>query len=179
MRFRHLLVVAALLLPLAARGDDTVNDKIAQFCKDNLNKKVGDGDCYDLAKHALAAAGAKPEFKYKNHPNKGDYVWGEQAVLLEVKDGKPAVTGKLKDIKPGDVIQFRDTKFSGPKASGKGTYSMSFSHHTAVVSEVKGGGAVLGILHQNMGGKKEVLAGSLSLDHLTEGWIRVYRPNPK
>jgi hypothetical protein len=174
-----LLLAVALLVPAVGRADDKINEKIAAFCKENLNKKVGDGDCYDLAKYALAAAGAKPEFKYKNHPAKGDYVWGEEVVRLEVKGGKQDLTGKLKEIKAGDVIQFRDTKFGGPKASGKGTYSLAFSHHTAVVSEVKNGGKTLAILHQNMGGKKEVLAGSLTLEHLTEGWIRVYRPNPK
>lgn len=172
------LVGVALFLP-AVRADDKINARIVEFCKENLNKKVGDGDCYDLAKFALAAAGAKPEFKYKNYPNKGDYVWGEQVVLLEIEGGKQKLTGKLKDIQAGDVIQFRDTKFSGPKANGKGTYTLSFSHHTAVVGEVEKGGQVLKIYHQNMGGKKETLPGSLTPAHLTEGWIRVYRPNPK
>lgn len=173
------LVVVALVLPAVVRADDKINARIAEFCKENLNKKVGDGDCYDLAKYALAAAGAKPEFKYKNYPNKGDYVWGEKLVLLEEEKGKQKLTGKLKDIQAGDVIQFRDTKFSGPKANGKGTYTLAFSHHTAVVGEVEGGGKVLKICHQNMGGKKETLPGSLKPEHLTEGWIRVYRPNPK
>ncbi len=179
MRSLFPLVVVAVFLPAAVRADDKINARIAEFCKENLNKKVGDGDCYDLAQHALAAAGARPEFKYKNYPNKGDYVWGEQLVLLEVESGKQKLTGKLKDIQAGDVIQFRDTKFAGKKANGKGTYTLAFSHHTAVVGEAEAGGKVVKIYHQNMGGKKETLPGALTLEHLSEGWIRVYRPNPK
>jgi hypothetical protein len=74
-------------------------------------------------------------------------VWGEQAVLLEFEDRKQKLTGKLKDIQPGDVIQFRDTESAGTRVNGKGTYSMCFSHHTAVVSEVANGGQLVSILH--------------------------------
>ena len=178
MRIRHLLLGCLLLLPTIARAD-TVGERIVQFCRQNKDQKVGDGDCYDLAKYALNAAGAKPQFRNPDHPAKGDYVWGQLVVLLEATGKGLKWTGKGKDIRPGDVIQFRDTRWEGKRASGKGTYSMTFKHHTAIVSAVEKDGKLVRIYHQNYGGKKLVLEGSLTLDDLKAGWIRVYRPNPK
>ena len=175
MRFLALLLCAFVVVTPASAAD-TVGTKIVKFCQENLEKKVGDGDCYDLAQHALKAGGAKPQFRNPDKPNKGDYVWGELVLLLEATPRGLKPTGKIRDIKPGDVIQFRDTKWAGVPPSGRGRYSMSFSHHTAVVSGVAANGLLLGILHQNYRGQKKVLSGTLKLADLKEGWIRIYRP---
>jgi len=44
---------------------------------------------------------------------------------------------------------------------------------------VENDGKLVKIYHQNFGGKKVVMEGSLTLDDLKAGWIRVYRPIPK
>jgi hypothetical protein len=166
-----------LFLPATCRAD-SLHERIVQFCRQNKDQAVGDGDCYDLAKFALHAAGAKPQFRNPDFPAKGDYVWGQLVVHLEATPAGPKPMGKSSDIRPGDVIQFRDTRFEGPRASGKGRYSLSFKHHTAIVSAVEKDGKLVRIYHQNMGGKKFVQEGSLTPDHLKAGWIRVYRPLP-
>jgi hypothetical protein len=167
-----------LLIPTIGLAD-TVNERIVSFCRQNKDKQVGDGDCYDLAKYALHAAGARPQFRNPDHPAKGDYVWGELVVYLEATPTGPKRTGKNVDIRPGDVIQLRDTRWEGKRASGKGQYSMTLKHHTAIVSAVEEGGRLVKIYHQNYASKKFVMEGSLRPDDLKSGWIRVYRPVAK
>lgn len=150
------------------------------FCKEHKDQKVGDGDCYDLGKYALSAAGARPEFKYHNNPSKGDYVWSKLVFKREAAgEGDVKHEGRAKDVRPGDVIQLRDAKFEGKRQSGKGTYRVSMPHHTAIVSAVENEGKLLRIYHQNIGGKKVVMEASITPEHLKAGWIRIYRPNPK
>jgi hypothetical protein len=167
-----------LLIPTAGRAD-TVGERIVQFCRENKAKAVGDGDCYDLAKYALHAAGAKPQFRNPDHPAKGDYVWGRLVAHLEVTEAGPKRTGSINDVRPGDVIQFRDTRWEGPRASGRGRYTMTLKHHTAIVYAVEDGGKLVRFYHQNFGGKRVVIEGTLKPDDLKAGWMRVYRPNPK
>jgi hypothetical protein len=38
---------------------------------------------------------------------------------LEVTERGPKETGSRREIKPGDIIQFRDAKMKGKKASGR------------------------------------------------------------
>jgi hypothetical protein len=168
-----------LVFAAAAPGTNILGERIALFCKLNKDKKVGDGDCYDLAQHALAAAGARPEFKYRNFPGKEDYVWGYPVLYVEAHESGLKRAGRVKDLQPGDVIQLRDTKFAGKKQGGGGTYTLNFSHHTAIVASIDNDGKVIRILHQNFGGKKVVMEGSITPDHLQSGWMRIYRTNPK
>jgi hypothetical protein len=176
-----LLVLFLFGIPQRARAADSLGDRIVAFCKAHKDQQVGDGDCYDLGKYALKEAGARPEFKYHNNPNKGDYVWGKLVFKEEAGEGEsgPKREGKVKDVRPGDVIQLRDAKFEGKKLSGKGTYRVSMPHHTAIVSAVENDGKLLRIYHQNFGGKKVVMEATITPEHLTAGWIRIYRPNPK
>jgi hypothetical protein len=146
--------------------------KLVQFCKDNLGKTVGDGECGTLAVKAAEAAGAKPFFEYKENPGPQDFVWGELVFVIEFKDGKRKREPADGKAKPGDVIQYRDAMFR----SGGGIYI--FSHHTAVVAEVKSSGDLV-VYEQNMQGKKEVTKGTLQPNSLAGGWIRVYRPVAK
>ena len=164
---------------IAPAGTNILGERIFTFCKLNKDKKVGDGDCYDLAQHALAAAGARPESRNQNFPNKEDYVWGILVLYVESRESGLKSAGRIKDVQPGDVIQFRDTKFAGKNSSDGGAYTLKFSHHTAVVAGVDKDGKVIRILHQNFGGKKVVLEGSITPEHLQSGWMRIYRPNPE
>jgi hypothetical protein len=56
---------------------------------------------------------------------------------------------------------------------------MTLKHHTAVVAAVENDGRLVRIYHQNYASKRVVLEGSVTLDDLKAGWIRVYRPLPK
>lgn len=116
-----------------------------------------------MAHRALKAAGAAP-WRKPDSPGKGDYVWGELVLTVEGGEDAPTLVGSYDDIRPGDVAQFRDAKF--PRSS--------YSHHTAVVESF--GGGLLRVLQQNVRGDKAVRRGSMRLDRLRKGWVRVYRP---
>ena len=161
-----------LFLPLASYAA-SANEQIVKFCKENMGKQVGNGQCSALAKYALEAAGARPRQKNSDSPSGG---WGRLVLFLEVTERVPKETGSRRDIKPGDIIQFRDAKMKGKKASGRGYYTKGFKQHTAVVSEVGNRGRIVKIYHQNSSGRKFVMEGSLMLDDLQTGWMRFYRP---
>lgn len=173
-------LVVGLILSFATVGRaDPLAERIVQFCQDHEKKQVGDGSCYALAAKALEAAGGKPNFSYADRPAKGDYVWGKLIMIQEATAAGIKRTGMGGDIQPGDIIQFRDTQWEGKGAGGKGTYSLTFDHHTAIVEAVEGGGIQLNIYHQNFRGKMFVIESILILNDLKKGWIRVYRPVPK
>jgi hypothetical protein len=146
--------------------------KVVKFCKENLGKKIGDGECGTLAVEATKAAGAKPFHEYKENPGAQDYVWGELVFVFEFEAGKRKRDPADAKARPGDVIQYRDTTFR----SSRGIYL--FPHHTAVIAEVKANGDLV-VYEQNMQGKKEVTQGTLRPNELASGWIRVYRPVAK
>jgi hypothetical protein len=152
--------------------------KVVEFCKTHRGQQVGSGECSALAYAALQSAGAKT--RGKDHPRPGDYTWGRLVVVLEHDPTGPRVTwGKLRNIRAGDIIQFRDTKWEGPGRAGRGRYGMSFGHHTAVIARPERGGDRLRIYQQNYNGKRFVMEGTLYPADLKEGWIRVYRPVPR
>jgi hypothetical protein len=148
-----------------------LNRKIVQFCKDNLGKKVDNGECAMLVLRAFEAAGAKfgKDLPAPQPPmQKDDYVWGRQL-------------GADEEVLPGDVIQFRDVEIKTvfPNRSWKVSF---YSHHTAVVSEVKGKQKFI-VIQQNAGDPKKteeqrkiVQQDTLDLSGKTKGTIWIYRP---
>jgi hypothetical protein len=169
--FRNKLCLASLLLVGfgLCRSQAAEPAKVVQFCEDHLGQKVGNGECSTLAEEALHAGGFKGISG--NKPEKGDYVWGHLVYTLDAGTS-PTAEGKLEDIEPGDVIQFRDAFF---KSKGR---TLSFGHHTAVVRSVESDRQTLVILQQNFAGKT-VKEGKLHLPSLKKGWIRVYQPVAK
>jgi hypothetical protein len=175
-----ILCMSLVLLSQAAPKDiaspeiPALNRAIVKFCQENLGQQVGSGECCSLAGRALKAAGV--EWRYTKHvsPGANDYVWGRLIVTVEAgtDGGEPKVTGQVKRIMPGDVLQFRDTVFrSGKKRS-------HYGHHTAIVAGVEedGGGLRLKLLQQNTNEKRFVTEGRVDLGALKEGWVRVYEP---
>ena len=95
----------------------------------------------------------------------------------------------LKDVLPGDILQFRDAVFLGKRATGKRrwvSWHQEYPHHTAIVSKVEQGGKLVTVLHQNVAiqGRDESKKGSvqeteLRMDSIQKGgWVRAYRPAP-
>jgi hypothetical protein len=144
----------------------TLGDKVITYCQAKLGQTVGNGECAGLAAKALAHSGAKKRGG-PDSPNTGDYVWGRQVYMIEAAADGPKETGKLTDVRPGDIMQYRGVKF-GEKGG--------FAHHTAVVAEVFADKKRLPIYQQNAGGKRFVTEGHPNLGTLAEGWIRIYRP---
>ena len=150
--------------------------KVAKFAKDNLGKKVDDGECASLVVKALESAGAKTTLDYGVTGADDDYKWGE-------------AVEKYKDVRPGDVIQFRDVKIVVKKVvevPGGGTQistqTQVMSRHTAVVSKNSGDGK-FSVLEQNTGpqgadekARKVVQENVIDLGAKTEGKVWIYRP---
>ena len=133
-----------------------VNQRVVAFAKQNLGKKVGNGECWTLAADAISAAGGK-------RPR--DYVHGR-----ELRPGEAVL--------PGDIMQFTSVRLE----NRKGWVQLGSPHHTAVVQEVAGP-KTYKILHQNVGGgggdPKIVKSQTINLAELKSGSIKIYRPQPK
>jgi len=148
----------------------TANRKLLDYVNARIGQRVGNGQCASMVSQAFR------DLSIRDYPaeNGDDYVWG--TFITEIRPGRlPKVA-----ILPGDVLQYRDTKFEGRNKSG-GTYKTSGGHHTAVVSSVSGQNLYL--LQQNIGGdtrpvaeKEKVQGGLLYLPDMKQGWIKVYRP---
>lgn len=130
--------------PITELQRDVVN-----FAADNIGRKIGRGECWDLADQALRAAGAEPP--------KG-YTFGTPIPLDE--------------IQPGDILQFTAARFDEP---GYWTI-MGMPNHTAVVHAV--GDTRAFILQQNFDGKRYVTTYDLNLNNLTAGRLEAFRPVP-
>ncbi len=176
------MVTLALIACLVASGPPPgdvpsplppLNAKVVEFARSSLGQPVGDGICITLAVEALREAGAR---RVPLDDPKGDYAWGEP-----VPD--------LKDVLPGDILQFRDAVFHGQRPTGRGRITRwhdEYPHHTAVVARVERGGKLITIYHQNVetkgkgdSEKGNVREGELRMESLRKGGtIKAYRPIP-
>jgi len=127
-----------------------IQREVVNFAADNIGKRIGRGECWDLADQALRAAGAEPP--------KG-YSFGDRIPLNE--------------IQPGDILQFTSARFDEP---GYWTI-MGTPNHTAVVHAV--GDTRAFILQQNFDGKRYVTTYDLNLNNQTSGQIEAFRPVPR
>ena len=127
-----------------------IQREVVNFAADNIGRKIGRGECWDLADQALRAAGAEPP--------KG-YTFGDRIPLNE--------------IQPGDILQFTSARFDEP---GYWTI-MGMPNHTAVVHAV--GDTRAFILQQNFDGKRYVTTYDLNLNNQTSGQIEAFRPVPR
>jgi hypothetical protein len=175
IRLSIVALFALVVTIAAAEPKNGLGTKIIAFSKVNLGKQVGGGECAHLASEALKESGGEP--RAKDNPGEGDYVWGQLVVTLEAGDKGAKWKGAITDLKPGDIIQFRDAKFEGQR--GKGTYFQTAPHHTAVVRTVDAANKVVKVYEQNVGGQRVVLEGEYRLSDLKAGWLRVYRAESK
>ncbi len=140
-----------VLVTMTARPESSqYGDKIVAFCQAHLNQMVGNGECAELAGHAMRAAGVKVLHVAPDSPGPGDYVWGRQVFMIEATPDGPKETGVISDVLPGDILQYRDVQFGG---------NGGFHHHTAVVAEVMVDNGKIKIYQQNVGGQRIVVEG--------------------
>jgi hypothetical protein len=174
IRWKAVLATLLLLGTGSASLAQDLNQKVVRYCEQNLGRQVGDGECAALAAAALRSAGAI--VRLRDHPNPGDYVWGRFIMDCEAAGGGQVGSGTGDNVRPGDVIQFRNAVFRGRTSTG--TYTSTARHHTAVVYRVSNDDMVFTVLHQNSGGRRYVTTKTFNLHDLKEGWVRIYRPLP-
>ncbi len=131
-----------------------LNGEIVALLKPKIGKKIDRGECWDVAKYALDAVGAK---------------W--DGLLVYGTNYDPKVTC----VQAGDIIQFEKVTFKGKDQNGF-TYTETFGHHTAIVWAVQSDGSVQ-LLHQNTGqtGRK-VGVTTLKMNDFVKGKMLFYRP---
>jgi hypothetical protein len=109
----------------------TTNQKVVIWAQGQLGKKIGKGECWDLAEEALKQAGAQTSNNLGPVDPDSDYIWGDSI--------------DVKDVIPGDILQFRDhevtttteTEYTFPDGSSEivtETTTAQRPHHTAVVN---------------------------------------------
>lgn len=130
----------------------TLNKHIIEFVESSLNKKVGRGECWDLAAQALNTYDAKWDGKY-TYGAKVDY--------------------KSECVYPGDIMQF-ERVIVEYKVDG-GMMRDEIPHHTAVIYEVKATGNFI-LAHQNYNNKKRVVLTPLIMENIKRGKAMIYRP---
>ena len=130
-----------------------INKQILDFVKSKIKKKVGRGECWDLASEALKLVDAKWDGKYKY----GKEVFVERDCIFS-----------------GDIIQFENVVLKYT-IDGR-EYKEKMAHHTAIIYEVKGKGDFI-LAHQNTSftGKKLGLS-PLDIKNVTKGKFTIYRP---
>ena len=131
-----------------AQEQTPVAKKIVAYCDSNKGKKVGKGECWDLAKEALDASGATWT---------SPYVFGKEL-------------GKKDPILAGDIIQFEKVKIVYPDGSWK-----ELPHHTAIIYKVIAGTKLM-IAEQNANGKRFVVFSEIDLSYVKKGKYTIYRP---
>jgi hypothetical protein len=117
-----------------------IADEVVSYARRKRGARVGNGQCFTLVDNALRGAKAKSAADYGTVTPDADYTWGTSV--------------SLSDLKPGDIIQFRDYTFKKVVVTDTGSSTVTDEvegerpHHTAVVESVDGGGAVT-VLEQN------------------------------
>ncbi len=130
-----------------------INKQIIAFVRSQLNKKVGTGECWDLAAEALNKVGATWD---------GKYLFGK------------VIDHKKNCVYEGDIMQFEGVELKYEK--DKTIYFEKLEHHTAIVFEVKDKGSYV-IADQNTGfSGKKVGTHAIELSSITKGKFKIFRP---
>lgn len=109
----------------------TINQKVVTWTQGQLGKQIGKGECWDLAEQALKQAGAQTSNDLGPVDQDSDYIWGDSVAI--------------KDVIPGDILQFRDhevtttteteyTFADGSSETVSETTTAERPHHTAIVN---------------------------------------------
>jgi hypothetical protein len=129
--------------PAGAKGGSkkgaSMADQIVAYARQRLGDRVGNGECFTLVDRALRNAGARSAADYGEITPDADYVWGTAVNLSE--------------LRPGDVIQFREYEYtrtvvtSTDQGESSETEEGGRPHHTAIVESVDG--SAVTVLEQN------------------------------
>lgn len=142
------IIFAFAILAQMAFATPTVNEKIIAFVNKNMGKKVGTGQCWDLASAALNEAGAK-----WNSP----YEFGTKLNYTSAK------------VLPGDIIRFKNVKFK------HGNFIGEYPEHTAIIYKVIKKGEWQ-IAEQNNNTRLYIVVSDFYLAWKTRGTVEIYRP---
>lgn len=131
----------------------TPGEAIAAFAEASMNKKIGRGECWDLAQFALNKAGATWD---------GSYGFGTP------------LDWRTEPILRGDIVQFDNVLIE--RRTERSIEQATMGPHTAIVVEVLGPGRYT-IAHQNFGpAGRKVSRYELVMADVKNGTITFFRP---
>ncbi len=166
------LCLMALATPCLAQS---LNSSVALYLSGRVGLRIGGGECAHAATESLRIAGA--EFTTldlgADKPSTGDYVWGTLIKTVSASNGTWLDSKPTATLQPGDILQYRDTKFVYP------TYSTFSSQHTSIVANVNAAGNPASVYEQNFGNVRVLRKNAINLRRLTSGSMRIYRPKPR
>ena len=123
------------------KGSAAIAQEVMNYATQRRGTRHGNGECFTLADDALKKAGAKSAADFGTVTEDADYVWGNPV--------------KWGDVKPGDLIQFRNYQYvrTVKTTNSDGSWSEKDDkegrpHHTAIVEQVNGDGSLV-VLEQN------------------------------
>lgn len=130
-----------------------LNQEIVSYVKTTIGKKVGRGECWDLAQEALNKVNAKWD---------GGYGFGRK------------VNPKNECVFPGDIIQFSNVTVTYQK--DRSYFMEKMEKHTAIIYEVRSPeDLVLADQNTGMSGRK-VGVHDLGIKNITTGTYTIFRP---
>jgi len=143
-----LILFLFLVASTNAQESNSIAKKILAFCDSNKGKKVGKGECWDLAKEALNSAEATwtPPYAFGKELKKKDLILA------------------------GDIIQFEKVTIEYPDGAWK-----DLPHHTAIIYKVVEGQKLI-VAEQNANGKRFVIFSEIDLSYVKKGKFTIYRP---
>jgi len=142
-------------------GETNIRDKaglgakIAGFARRMMHKKVGVGECWDLPEEALSAAGAKTsnDLQTIDPSNEHqDYRWG--------------VPIELKNIAPGDLLQFKKHRAVVTTTNVDGSWNQrtfNRGHHSAIAGSRPDKAHRVSVYEQKINGVKKVASNTVYL----------------
>jgi hypothetical protein len=150
-----------------------VASSMVTYLNTQVGKRIGAGECADVPTEALRRAGGV----FVINTTVLDYVWSGNMVtsISGRTTGGPVYSKPTNPIKPGDIIQYTNTKFSN---------GVTATHHTSVVAAVNSSGKVTQVFEQNIGkvinGTTQFLRyvnkDAIDFAQLTAGYVKIYRP---
>lgn len=155
-----------------------LNASLVQFCRSYLGRKLGNGQCSELAMLGLPAIGAQMDLNNQwgapvcNYGVSG----GRQYIQLGVAGVMPGKSRRV-NIKAGDLIQYENVKFERHWSNGASV--QEYPHHTSVIESVSRDGHTLKVLEQNVNNTQFVVETLLYLPDQTEGIMHISRPIPR
>lgn len=130
-----------------------LNKKIIEFVKAGMGKKIGAGECWDVANEALNKVGAKWD---------GNYKFGKEVDYKKVC------------IFPGDIVQFEGVVITYNIEDA--FYTETLLHHTAIIYSVKEKGDFMIADQNTKASGKKVTTHAFAAKNVTKGKFTIFRP---
>lgn len=146
-------LLAAGPYPSQDTGNAPTSERVAAYAEAAMGRRVGRGECWDLAQYALNDAGARWD---------GFYGFGTP------------VDTSHQVVQRGDVVQFEGVVVERFTATSQEQETMG--HHTAIVLSIQGPGRYA-LAHQNFGkAGRRVSRYLLVMADVKKGAVTFFRP---